>query len=354
MRCKDPNIENFLGNRFASSRSTQPGINKSVFHIAGSPGPLSPLQMNKYAAYSINYHHSGAPRILKVTLPEHHARLEMNMYISQHNGTLFGRSPKPPTCSQFVAHQPMYVPHATLSSYKVDCTEVVQHQGEMVITFPYAYHQAYASGPNITEEILYASDRCRTFHRENLYQHCSGNCTAGEPDDFDLKAVFNTLSSTGSSHRLRSRLESPSTSLSPPQSQEASTSQECDSDGHASKRISGLKAIDRVSDDGDWIDTSGQASRLKSNTNRKATRMTSNPYEPDMWDPDHAFKGSGDSADDEDEDDDEDDDEGSPIGGIRPRDSVTGRLLMPHECRSSRRKRDDESDAAPRKRSRRH
>lgn len=344
LNCKNPNIEDFLGNRFASSRSTQSGINMSVFHIADGPGPLSPLQTNKYAAYSLNYHHSGAPRILTVTLPEHHAKLEEFVHITQDSGNLLGRPPKPPTCSQFVAHQPMYVPHATLSFYDVNCTEVVQHQGEMVITFPYAYHQAYTSGPNITEEILYASDRCKVFHRENIYQHCTRSCAAGQPDDFDLKFVFsNTLSSPRSGHRRRSGLECPSASLSPCQTSEASTSQERENDSRPSKRLSGLKAMDRVSDDGDWIDHSAQASRTQPSTHRKAIRMTSNPYEPDMWDTDNAFGHSHDPSDN---------DDGSPIGGIRPRDAVTGRLLMPHEWRISKTKRGDESDESPLKHSR--
>lgn len=347
LNCRDPNIDNLLGNRFASSRSTEPGINNSVFHLAGGLGPLFPLQMNKYAAYSLNYHHSGAPRISTVTLLEHHAKLEEVMHVTQDSGNLFGRPRKPPTCSQFVAHQPMYVPHATLSFYGIGFTEVVQHQGEMVITFPLAYHQTYASGPNITEEILYANDRCKVFHRENLYQHCNRDCAAGQPDNFDLSLVFgHTLSSPRSGQRHRSGFKSPSTSLRKAPSSEASTSQESDVDRRPSKRISRLKTIDRVSDDDDWIDSSAQASRMQPRAHRKATSMTSNPYEPDMWDPLHAFGGSYCSADN---------DEGSPIGGIRRRDTATGRLLMPRGYRTSERKRGNESDESPHKnRRRRH
>ena len=146
--------------------------------------------MNKYAAYSVNYHHFGAPRILTVALPGHHAKLEEVMHTAQDNETLFGRPTEPPTCSQFVSHNPMYAPQATLSSYDIAHTEVVQQPGEMVIIFPYAYHQVLASGASITEEIHYASDRCDVFHRENLYQHCKGDCTSEKQDEFDLRGVF--------------------------------------------------------------------------------------------------------------------------------------------------------------------
>ena len=99
LRRREPKIDHFFGNRFASSRSTEPGINESVCHIAGGPGPQPPLQTNKYAAYSLNYHHSGAPRMVTVTRPEHHDKIEEFMYITQDSGNLFGRPPKTLACS---------------------------------------------------------------------------------------------------------------------------------------------------------------------------------------------------------------------------------------------------------------
>ena len=203
--CKNPNIDNFLGNRFMDSRSTEAGINEPVFHVATGAGPLSPLQTNKYAAYALNYHHSGAPRIMMVTRPKRHAEVENAVYDAQDSGNLFLSRPEhPSTCSQFVAHQPIYVPSTTLSSLRIGHTEVIQHQGELVIIFPWAYHEAYTSGPNITEEILYAGDRCKVFHQENLYRHCGSDCAGGKPDDFDIGLVFfDTLSGIRSDGRYR-------------------------------------------------------------------------------------------------------------------------------------------------------
>ena len=191
LKCKNPRIEDFTGNRFQESRSTEAGLNEPVFHIATGPGPLSPLRMNKYAAYSLNYHHSGAPRILMVTKPEFHEVVENAMYDIQDSGNLFlSRPNEPSNCSHFAAHQPIYLPSSTLSDLDIHHTEVVQHQGELVITFPWAYHEAYTSGPNITEEMLYASDRCTVFHKEELYKRCSADCAGGQPDDFDIGLVF--------------------------------------------------------------------------------------------------------------------------------------------------------------------
>lgn len=191
LQCNNPGIEDFVGNRFQDSRSTEAGNNEPVFHIATGAGPLSPLRMNKYAAYSVNYHHSGAPRILMVTVPEFHTQVENAMHDLQDSGNLFLSRPGDTSkCSQFVAHQPIYVPSSTLSTLRIPHTEVVQHQGELVITFPWSYHEAYTSGPNITEEMLYASDRCCVFHKEKLYRHCGPDCPAGQEDNFDLGLVF--------------------------------------------------------------------------------------------------------------------------------------------------------------------
>lgn len=199
LRCKSPGIKQLPGNRFLRSRSSKSGITEPVFHVATGAGPLSPLQMNRYAAYSLNYHHSGAPRMVTAIRPEHHAKLEEAMHQEQDAGNLFiSRPSEPPTCTQFLAHQQIYVPQGTLSSWHISHTEVVQNQGEMVITFPYAYHQAYTSGPNITEEMLYASERCAVFHREDLYQHCDFDCVAGQPDPFDIGPVFSATSSDAS------------------------------------------------------------------------------------------------------------------------------------------------------------
>lgn len=290
------------------------------------------MQTNKYAAYSLNYHHSGAPRIITVTAPKHFRKLEEFMYIAQHGGTTLGRPWNPPKCSQFVKHQPMYVPHATLSLNGVEYTDVVKHQGEMVIIFPYAYHQAYASGPNITEEVLYASDRCKVFHRENLYHHCNRNCAGRQPDDFDLKLVFyNTLEAPHRKRPGRGYL----TSLSLDQSQDPSTSQGNDSDSGLPKGLLGHSGMSRIDDgSGEWL-PSAQDFEPGSSSRRKAGRLTSNPHEPDMWDPDSIFDPIyGQASEDED----------TPTGGT-PRARGRGRGR-----RAGGRKRGGSSSGTPRKR----
>ena len=138
-----------------------------------------------------------------VTRPGRHTEVETALYDAQDSGNLFlSRPEKPSTCSQFVAHESKYVPSITLSNLRIPHTEVVQQQGELVIIFPWAYHEAYTSGPNITEEIMYAGRRCKAFHGKNLYRHCSTECAGGQPDDYDLGLVFfDRLNGPGSDPR---------------------------------------------------------------------------------------------------------------------------------------------------------
>ena len=183
----------------------------------------------------------------------------------------------------------MYVPSTTLSSWplRISHTEVVQHQGEMVIIFPWAYHQAYTSGPIITEEILYAGDRCKVFHEENLYRHCSLDCAAGQADDFDIGLVFFDT-------------------------------------------ISGVRSDGRYRPDQEPSPIVPSASQL---SQANQVHASGSPEDP-------AYN-----------------EEDMPIGGVVPRDLVTGRLLKPHEWGNHMGQSDDdddnESDEAPHRRRRR-
>jgi len=87
----------------------------------------------------------------------------------------------PPLCDQFIGHQALYLPSETLNELGVEWKQVVQHENEMIITFPFAYRQAYSTGPNIIEEISYASNRWDIFATEDLYRQCLPSCPGGGP-----------------------------------------------------------------------------------------------------------------------------------------------------------------------------
>lgn len=86
-----------------------------------------------------------------------------------------------PVCGQFVGHQALYLPAQTLNQLGVEWKQVVQHENEMIITFPFAYRQAYSTGPSIVEEISYASKRWGIFAKEDLCRQCLPSCPGGGP-----------------------------------------------------------------------------------------------------------------------------------------------------------------------------
>ena len=238
------------------------------------------IQMGKYAAYTMNVHHNGAPRCWTVVRPKHHERLENLIYANICNAELDADmsklSKKPPPCSQFVKHQPTYVPNNTLQLKKLEYADVQQNQGEMVIIFPYAYYQGYNTGPNITEEIMYASDRWEVFLREKLYQYCSRNCAAKAPDFFNLTFV-NTSPSPGLRSGLRRRRALENLRAQDDAEVVVSSSKEQIIVKRHSTLVSGLRKMDCVEDDGGWdrSNEEDEGSADFSFRRRKSTRTQS-------------------------------------------------------------------------------
>lgn len=153
--------------------------------------------MIDFGAYLLNYLHLGAPKFWKVVRPSQHAELEQILHavldvpenvVKKPDRDAFCRPENPPNCDNFLKHQPLYLPEATIKKFKIECTEVVQYKGEMVIAFPYAYHQGYDTGANIAETIVYASDRWEIFLKEGLYQTCSQKCSAKKDSAFSPRS----------------------------------------------------------------------------------------------------------------------------------------------------------------------
>lgn len=133
-----------------------------------------------------------------------------------------------------------------------------------MIIFPYAYHQGFNAGPNITEEVMYASDRWEVFHREKLYQHCSRNCAGGKAESFDLDFVKKGILSPRD-HRHRRRTQELSVTIAQQLGDTAEDEEEEEEEEEeipsqrrrpkASPHSAGLRAMDRVDDDGEWEET---------------------------------------------------------------------------------------------------
>ena len=113
--------------------------------------------------------------------PTENAKLEEIMHmITSPNlvETPQGKRPQfPPQCDQFLGHKNLYIPGHTVDALGVDYRQVVQEQNEMIIIFPYAYHQAYNTGANISEAMPYSTKRSNNFVTKGLYRQCGPTCS---------------------------------------------------------------------------------------------------------------------------------------------------------------------------------
>lgn len=161
--------------------------------------------MTDSAAYSLNFLHHGAPKYWTVVRPADHPKLELKLHpdveqaggrdrrLQYIDGDIVKDYPQaktsayrqlrnlpcdfPPRCDQFLTHQPFYIPSTSLDVWKIGYTRVAQYEGEMIITFPFAYYEGYACGPSLAEVAEHKNDRSELFSRAGLYRDCHYDCT---------------------------------------------------------------------------------------------------------------------------------------------------------------------------------
>lgn len=175
------------GNRLQGSSLKELGIDRPKIQLTGAQGSSFGLEMTNHAAYSLNYLHRGAPKRWVIIEPEAHKELEELLHpqveaaaerLIPELSSGFKPPTHPPRCDGFLGHEPLYVPKETLALHAIAHTEIVQYEGEMVITFPFAYSQGSSAGPNVAETIAFGNDRWETIHNSGLYRPCHANCSA--------------------------------------------------------------------------------------------------------------------------------------------------------------------------------
>merc|ERR1712118_368771 len=100
--------------------------------------------------YSINYIHHGAPKTRYVIPADYGERFET---LAQGiNPTAFRE------CKQYLWHKSMLISPTIVKNAGIPIYKTTQECGEIMITFPYAYHQGFNHGFNIAESTNFASD----------------------------------------------------------------------------------------------------------------------------------------------------------------------------------------------------
>ncbi|XP_055012850.1 lysine-specific demethylase 4A-like isoform X2 [Boleophthalmus pectinirostris] len=101
--------------------------------------------------YSISYLHFGEPQSWYVVPPDHGKRLE-----ALAKGFFPGSAQ---SCEAFLRHKMTLISPSILRKYAIPFEKVTQHEGQFILTFPFAYHAGFNHGFNCAESTNFATLR---------------------------------------------------------------------------------------------------------------------------------------------------------------------------------------------------
>jgi hypothetical protein len=172
----DPQLDQLKGNIILKSDEPIAGIHTPYLYI-GNAMTMFAAHQEDYSALSLNIHHRGAPKVWRVTCPLDYRKVER---IAERLDGLGERDYK---CSQQVRHSSLMLSLGCLEEAGVRSLLVKQNPGEMMVTWPMAYHQGFNEGANVCEAIAYGTSMWHEgFIRnggEQVYRKCSKNCGGG-------------------------------------------------------------------------------------------------------------------------------------------------------------------------------
>lgn len=195
----NPRLTSLPGNVMFDSKHKIVGIHTPFFYF-GAAHTVFALHAEDYNAMSLNYHHFGADKIWRVVSPRYYHVVE-DFVAAQLIGPTKGRKLPHKKCSQFVRHASIYLPGITLEVAGARSIQFRQRPGELVITWPLAYHEGYNEGLNINEACGYGHKNWRRVFatgeeakkgEAEIYRPCCEKCMGGVHPiilDFDPEAA---------------------------------------------------------------------------------------------------------------------------------------------------------------------
>jgi len=114
--------------------------------------------------HSINYLHFGAPKFWYTIPPAHMRRFERLA------DGLFPQMKK--DCSAYLRHKMCMISPHILRQNSIPYNKVVQHEGEIMITFPCGYHSGFNTGFNCAESTNFATPRWVEYGKRATRCHC--------------------------------------------------------------------------------------------------------------------------------------------------------------------------------------
>ncbi|KAI5788498.1 JmjC domain, hydroxylase-domain-containing protein [Geopyxis carbonaria] len=166
----DPELCKLPGNVLFQAKNRVTGIHTPYLYL-GNAYTLFALHMEDYSALSINYHHGGASKSWRVICPLDFWKIEQLVQDTQRIK---------PNCSQFVRHASVFMSEEALKTAGIRSIGMQQRKGDLVCTWPMAYHQGWNEGPNICEALAYGGARWKDVFinkdPEAVYKACGEPC----------------------------------------------------------------------------------------------------------------------------------------------------------------------------------
>ena len=143
-------LDTLLRRQVKSAGHALPGVTEPYLYF-GTYRSLFAWHTEDMDLYSVNYLHTGAPKVWYFVPPSGRAAFERAaaaLYPQDRN-----------SCSEYLRHkESMFAPHL-LEKRGVPVVRVVQRPGDYVLTFPGAYHSGFNTGFNIAESTNFATQR---------------------------------------------------------------------------------------------------------------------------------------------------------------------------------------------------
>ncbi|KAF9381046.1 hypothetical protein CPC16_010041 [Podila verticillata] len=197
-----------LGDLLTKIDQNLPGVNTPYLYFGMWKATFA-WHVEDMDLYSINYLHFGAPKQWYCIPPEYSERFER---IAQ---GIFSQDFK--QCPQFLRHKTHLISPSTLSNDGVPFNRLVQHEGEFVLTFPFAYHSGYNLGFNCAESINFALENWIAIGRKAEACRCISDSV-----QIDVEAIFRSYRDTAmdtdaTPSRSRSRIKKEDVEMKEPE-----------------------------------------------------------------------------------------------------------------------------------------
>ncbi|CAH8569693.1 unnamed protein product [Schistosoma turkestanicum] len=143
-------LDSVLSRVFKEEGVQIPGVNTPYLYY-GMWRSTFPWHVEDVDLYSINYLHYGLPKCWYVIPPAFARKFEA--FVSEYFRSEFLK------CQCFLRHKCVLISPTVLSQSGIPTKKILQHEGEFMITFPYAYHSGFNMGLNIAESTNFALAR---------------------------------------------------------------------------------------------------------------------------------------------------------------------------------------------------